>query len=1122
MSGETLRIRQFHTEDEFRAWWESTEIIQLRQGSSGELESLKSHPWIKPWLDKMPGQGPATAAPTVQAPALSGEQFGKYTVERKLGQGGMGAVYLAFDTVLKRRVALKVMSGEDADSRERFLREAQASAKLRHPHIIQVFEIGTEGRYHYFTMEYIEGGSLHDLIGSGASPRQIAEIVAKIASALHYAHSQQLVHRDIKPANILIDQKGEPYLTDFGLAKELTGLDRALTMSGMVVGTPDYMSPEQAKGDKDKMDSRSDIFSLGATLYHSLTGRLPFQGKELYEVMEKVVHYDPAPPTRLVRNLARDIETICLKCLEKEPTSRYQTGQELSDDLLRFVRGELIMARPSGLVTMVYKKAAKNKIASLAIAGALAVLIAVGAWLMISSARNKELVVKYRLEAEELYRRNDYNEAKVRASKALALLPDDRAMQDLIIKCDEVLNENEAQAKKARDARDRARGVLGRMKSMDKPIADDRIKVAEDALKIDPGFDEAWMTLGYAYMDKVDFYKAEQAFGKAIESNPQLAYAYYELALISRDIRKNNKKALADFGKVIEFDPGSHIGYFAKGIIEYQQGHIDEAIKCFGEAVRQKRDYAEAYENLAVAKSDKGDTEGALKDYEKAIQLKPGYADAYYNRGTTEYNKGDLAGALKDFDKAIELGRDDKNIDAYYSRGLTKYKQGDSEGALRDFDKVIELDPEHSNAYIWRGFSREKKGDAGGAMDDYNRAVELNAGDNIVYYNRGALKYNRDDIEGAMEDFEVSIRINPNYAQAYCKRGIIKKDRGDIEGAIADYDRAIRLNPDLAVAYNSRGLARLVRRDIEDALKDFNMAIQLNPEDAVAYTSRGNIRDMKNDSAGALEDYNKSIEINPNYANAYFNRGVTRADRGDIEGAMKDYDRAIELDPKDARAYYSRGISKYDLKDAKGALKDYDKAIEFNPEYGEAYYNRGVVRSRKGDADGAIKDFTNAIRINPNRADAYMSRGIAREKKLDINGAIDDYGKAIQLEPGNAGAYNNRGMAKANKGDAKGAINDFDKAVELKPDYAEAYHSRGVVKYNSGDVAGAVKDFTRAVEIRPDYARAYYYRGVALNAQQKYDPALADFEKVLELDSGSELKVKAREMIERIKGKQGK
>ncbi|MEW6027817.1 MAG: serine/threonine-protein kinase, partial [Planctomycetota bacterium] len=361
MPDKTIQVNRFNSPEEFHLWWESPEITQVHQAQPGLLEE---HPMVKPWLD-----GSDKPAPEF----IDG--FGRYRVLKKLGQGGMGTVYLAVDPVLDRQVALKVTPLEGIEATARFMREVRSAAKLKHPNIVQVYEVGTQGKFHYFTMEYIDGSSLEGFIdGNKLSPMRIAGIICDIASALHYAHGQGIIHRDIKPGNILIDSQGKPYLTDFGLAKELAMSGRSLTMSGTVLGTPDYMSPEQARGESGRIDARSDIFSLGATLYYCLTGLSPFKDSDLYQVLNRVINKEPVLPTKTIRNLHRDLETICMKCLEKEPSRRYQTAQELADDLKRFIEGETIKARRSGLITKLIKKARRNKPAAFAMLGAALIL----------------------------------------------------------------------------------------------------------------------------------------------------------------------------------------------------------------------------------------------------------------------------------------------------------------------------------------------------------------------------------------------------------------------------------------------------------------------------------------------------------------------------------------------------------------------------------------------------------------------------------------------------------------------------------------------------------------------------------------------------------------------------
>jgi WD40 repeat protein/tRNA A-37 threonylcarbamoyl transferase component Bud32 len=290
--------------------------------------------------------------------------FGDYELLEEIGRGGMGVVYKARQTSLKRTVSLKmILTGQlanEADVR-RFQAEAEAAAKLDHPGIVPIFEVGQHDGHHYFTMAFVPSESLaHKIAQEMLPPRQAAELVRKVAQAVAYAHVEGVIHRDLKPANILIDQHGQPRLTDFGLAKRLRSEPGAsaatgLTATGQVLGTPSYMPPEQASGQRGAVGPAADVYSLGAVLYCLLTGRPPFQAANPLDTLLQVLEHEPVAPRQLNATLPRDLETICLKCLNKEPRKRYPSAQELIGDLDRYLAGQPILARPIGRSERLWK-----------------------------------------------------------------------------------------------------------------------------------------------------------------------------------------------------------------------------------------------------------------------------------------------------------------------------------------------------------------------------------------------------------------------------------------------------------------------------------------------------------------------------------------------------------------------------------------------------------------------------------------------------------------------------------------------------------------------------------------------------------------------------------------------
>jgi len=425
-SGETMSRERYH-----KLFPDHVELIdslfasaQAFGSAANMLDQVRPAPDVTATRDTAGGRGSTEAGQAgreSRAVQLADvPELPDYEILDLIGHGGMGLVVKARHKVLKRLVAIKLplpgrMTGED--DRERFLREARSAAGLRHPHICPIYEVGEADGRPYLAMGFIEGWTLDEWAKDrNVSPREIAEVIAALARAVSYAHQRDLVHRDIKPANVMVDaETGNPMLMDFGLAKNLAEEDIQLTQSGQVMGTPVYMAPEQAAGQTEQIGPPADIYALGVVLYELLCGQRPFKGS-FGEVLKQVQTSEPTAPRRLKPGLHRDLETICLKAMAKEPARRYESAAALAEDLERFCAGEAIQARREPLTSKVTRKIRRNPLVA---ASAVVVLMAmVVAGLLASRYVNVQRAATVGREVDARLNKPRLNESYLRETEA--------------------------------------------------------------------------------------------------------------------------------------------------------------------------------------------------------------------------------------------------------------------------------------------------------------------------------------------------------------------------------------------------------------------------------------------------------------------------------------------------------------------------------------------------------------------------------------------------------------------------------------------------------------------------------------------------------------------------------
>ncbi|MBI3858363.1 MAG: tetratricopeptide repeat protein, partial [Planctomycetes bacterium] len=695
--------------------------------------------------------------------------------------------------------------------------------------------------------------------------RRLVSLMREVALAIQYAHDQGVIHRDIKPGNIMVDTSGRPFIMDFGLARQI-GSDH--TTGDLVLGTPSYMSPEQARG--GIVDARSDVYALGATLYELLADRPPFRGRNALETLDQVVRDEPRP----LNQSASDLQTIVSKCLMKEPSRRYPRAADVAEEIRRWQDGEAIVAHPPSVLYRIGKKLAKRRaVLAVGLAGGLLSAV-VGAWALRAGL---ELSVEKQSRAAE--------------AKSLALarphLDEGRRARKRL---DRLLMTEDAPPETVRSLTEKARAEI------------------DKALELYPTYPDALLEKARMFTTdrERDVESALEYFTKAIDATTGYTTAYLSRAKIFLDRFEERRHAdedttalaeriRSDLKQVDAWSKDTEELSFSTAARAVLDGDYEKAARIFEEyataSVSSTRGWEWAGHSWLHVP---GMHDKAVHDFSEAIRFKPRLASCRVWRGRAwleaaraRGGEPERAQAAADFRHALEL--EPSTIDALLGLGEVSLLAGDPAEAMLNFTRAVDSSPGQAPALLARARANLRLRNPQAALADAGEALRRGSRDPAALVARGRARCETGDIGGAQADFEEAAAKHPRFAPALSGLGDVLRERGTPERAVAEYDRALALDPGFAQAYRQRGNAERERGRLDKALADLDKAISMDASDPFLYFDRGAVFCDQGAWVRAQEEFRKGLALRPTRPDWFQQRlWLARSKAGEAAAALED------------------------------------------------------------------------------------------------------------------------------------------------------------------------------------------------------------------------------------------
>jgi serine/threonine protein kinase/tetratricopeptide (TPR) repeat protein len=947
-----------------------------------------------------PAEKPAEAT-AVNQPIIAG-----YELLGVSGHGGMGVVYKARQRGLNRIVALKmILSGAHAKPEDlaRFRREAATIARLQHPHIVQIYEVGEQNGEPFCALEFIDGGSLASKLGrTPQPPRQAAQLVETLAHTMYAAHQRGIIHRDLKPANVLLSADGTPKITDFGLAKQVDD-DAWKTHSGVIMGTPSYMAPEQAAGKTRDIGPHTDVYALGAILYETLTGRPPFLAATQMETLDQVRHQEAVPPSRLQPKVPRDLETICLKCLEKDHQRRYLSAEALAGDLHRFLANEPIRARPVHLWKRGLKWAKRRPaIAAFIAVSVVALLSAVTGGLYLdqraraahqelANERRREEVRQLVLEGQKAAANKDWQNARDYVVKAMAKIgPDEPFLNELREQAWALQNEIEGTSDQ----------LKARLNAQD--------KYHEFMRQHDEAFFHATLATGEGLLANLK--ATREAGGKALDLFSVTFDARVPLVLEPSFTESEKAEIIAGCYELLLILAEAEVQQPQQNL----QHQLQQALRILDRAANLGCPIhpTQAY-HLRRARylEQVGNKPDAEKERDQATRRPPATALDYYLVGDEHYKQGNVFEAIGHFESALGQQPDHFWARYFLSVSYLRLERPRPELAKAGLTTCLSQRPGFIWLYLLRGFAYTQLKEFGAAEKDFQKALDLAPSPDalhVLYANRGVLWFQQGKYEEAVADLQNAIKLKPQEYQAYVTLAHVYQKQKEWNKAKEQLDRAVGLEPDLPFLYRLRSRLHLERpdQDLGAALRDCEKAIEVEARAGVSmalakdHAERGRILHRSQRYQEAVTAYDVALKVDPSYANAHLWRARAQLELQNYREAGHSFDEYLKKGGQPlAEVYRTRGVARAQLSNYPEAIQDYAQALAMEPDDFFTRAARGWAYLAMGAYQLALHDFEQAVRLNPEKGDAYNGRGYARVRLGQYHQAVGDAEAALKRGP---------------------------------------------------------------------------------------------------------------------------